>query len=709
MRRGFPGKPPEVVDIDFEEDADLSPVDSSSLLVYARNVMERVEPASDEAQALIGWMARRREQLGLAESLFTDADANRGYPHEFRYNQRHIPKPRWRSIHTALVERLGQDGGTVYEAPLLEKGLASVCDALGLDGTDARIFELVYHSNLDTRVEQLFEGLARARGRLGGLRRYPEIFALLIGSDALRVNQRFHADAPLLASGSMRVDSGGFIHVPSRVLGLILACTMDGTDVRTELLGRPVPGKLPWSAFRHLGQEIEIARGVLAQALASDAERGVNILLYGPPGTGKTELAATLAGAIGVPLHLLGERSGSGEEPSRAERLSELLLAQRIGVAGQGLYLFDEAEDLFRLQQSDREPDPKIFIHRLLETSRVPMIWAANAIEAFSPPVLRRMSQCIEVRLPHAERRAELWQELATEEGVELDPPIARRLARMIPSAPSVARTALRATRLAGGNAGTAELVAAGMARAIGHGYAPAPETEMEAVYDPALSNADSDLAALADRLSREGAARRISLLLSGPPGTGKSIFARHLAGRMGLPVLQKRGSDLFGPFLGETEARIAGAFAEARAIGAFLIFDEADSLLRDRAGAQRNWEVSQVNEMLTWMESHPLPFACTTNLPDVLDRASLRRFLIRIGFRPLNLYQATALFRRHFGAEPPACLSRLDRLTPADFGLVARRVDLLGLDGDPEALFAMLAEEVEGRAGAARPIGFGR
>lgn len=73
----------------------------------------------------------------------------------------------------------------------------------------------------------------------------------------------------------------------------------------------------------------------------------------------------------------------------------------------------------------------------------------------------------------------------------------------------------------------------------------------------------------------------------------------------------------------------IAPAFSQAREEGAFLIFDEADSLLSNRAFAARIWEVSQVNEMLTWMESHPLPFACTTNLADRLgsrDTAALQR-----------------------------------------------------------------------------------
>lgn len=88
--------------------------------------------------------------------------------------------------------------------------------------------------------------------------------------------------------------------------------------------------------------------------------------------------------------------------------------------------------------------------------------------------------------------------------------------------------------------------------------------------------------------------------------------------------------------FVGETEANIAAAFAEAKKANAFLIFDEADSLLGERGNAVRNWEVSQVNEMLTGMEQHTLPFACTTNLPDRLDRldrASLRRFLVKLRF----------------------------------------------------------------------------
>ena len=89
--------------------------------------------------------------------------------------------------------------------------------------------------------------------------------------------------------------------------------------------------------------------------------------------------------------------------------------------------------------------------------------------------------------------------------------------------------------------------------------------------------------------------------------------------------------------WLGESEKAIALAFEEAADLRAFLVFDEADSLLRDRAAAQHSWEVTQVNEMLTRMERHPFPFACTTNAPELLDSASARRFLFKLRFAPAH------------------------------------------------------------------------
>jgi SpoVK/Ycf46/Vps4 family AAA+-type ATPase len=246
-----------------------------------------------------------------------------------------------------------------------------------------------------------------------------------------------------------------------------------------------------------------------------------------------------------------------------------------------------------------------------------------------------------------------------------------------------------------------------GVARAVHGGGLPAPEPEHDAAYDLELVNADCDLSALTADLLRPEAPLAVSFLLSGPPGAGKSAWVRHLAARMGLPVLHKRASDLLDPFVGGTEQNIAAAFAEARDTHAFLVFDEADSLLLERASAVRGWEISQVNEMLTWMEQHALPFACTTNLATRLDRASLRRFLVKLRFDWMTKTQARLAFQHFFGTAAPAALDGLRTLTPADFSLVRRRAAVTGGKPDPATLLRLLAAESEGRAGGRPPMGF--
>lgn len=57
------------------------------------------------------------------------------------------------------------------------------------------------------------------------------------------------------------------------------------------------------------------------------------------------------------------------------------------------------------------------------------------------------------------------------------------------------------------------------------------------------------------------------------------------------------------------------------------LIFDEADSLLSDRRGAARSWEVSQVNEFLAQLDRYKGVFIATTNFVKQFDMAAMRRF----------------------------------------------------------------------------------
>jgi transitional endoplasmic reticulum ATPase len=75
------------------------------------------------------------------------------------------------------------------------------------------------------------------------------------------------------------------------------------------------------------------------------------------------------------------------------------------------------------------------------------------------------------------------------------------------------------------------------------------------------------------------------------------------------------------------------------------LLLDEADSFLQDRTLAHCQWEVTEVNELLTQMEAFDGLFICATNLLDRLDPAALRRFGLKLEFLALRPEQASSLY----------------------------------------------------------------
>ena len=308
--------------------------------------------------------------------------------------------------------------------------------------------------------------------------------------------------------------------------------------------------------------------------------------------------------------------------------------------------------------------------------------------------------------MPPVTARTAVWTRLLERKGVTLPAAEVASLARTLEVAPALARTAVRSAARIGGGAPTIRRAVGSLAEVIGGRPLPVEQSAPAEVFVPGLATADLDLVRLAERLVEAGT-RRVSFCCHGPPGTGKSALVRWLAARMGLDVLHKRAADLLSMWLGGSEQNIARAFTEARSRGAFLILDEADSLLADRTGAQRSFEVSQVNEMLTWMESHPLPFACTTNLMERLDTASRRRFTFKIRMGYLARDQARAAFRTILDAEPPAGLEALTTLTPGDLVTVRRRAEALG-ECHPQRLLVMLEAECAMKPGHSRPIGFG-
>jgi ATP-dependent 26S proteasome regulatory subunit len=165
------------------------------------------------------------------------------------------------------------------------------------------------------------------------------------------------------------------------------------------------------------------------------------------------------------------------------------------------------------------------------------------------------------------------------------------------------------------------------------------------------------------------------------------------LAQELGINFVLKRASDLMSKWVSETEQNIADAFAEAKSKKAMLIFDEADSFLQNRQNANKSWEVSQVNEMLTWMQSHEYPFICTTNLMSSLDEASLRRFTFKIKFNFLTPEQVNYGLEHFFGIKNTNC--SLKGVTAGDFATVKKKADFLCVNEASE-IISMLKEEIK-------------
>ena len=133
-----------------------------------------------------------------------------------------------------------------------------------------------------------------------------------------------------------------------------------------------------------------------------------------------------------------------------------------------------------------------------------------------------------------------------------------------------------------------------------------------------------------AARITEHGLSPRRKLLLTGPPGTGKTMTASVLAGELGFPLFEVRLDGLITRYMGETAAKLRQVFdATSRTRGVYF-FDEFDAIGSHRGIANDVGEIRRVlNSFLQMIEqdrSHSLVIAATNHLA-ILDSALFRRF----------------------------------------------------------------------------------
>lgn len=148
-------------------------------------------------------------------------------------------------------------------------------------------------------------------------------------------------------------------------------------------------------------------------------------------------------------------------------------------------------------------------------------------------------------------------------------------------------------------------------------------------------------------------------ILLSGPPGSGKTLLARAVAGEAEVPFFSLSGSEFVEMFVGVGAARIRDLFQQAKAKAPSIVFiDEIDAIGRARGGAQvfqaNEERESTLNQLLSELDGFDnntgVIVLAATNRGDILDPALLRpgRFDRHIHLELPNLNERKAIFKVH-------------------------------------------------------------
>ena len=642
------------------------------------------------------------------------------------------------------------------QSTLVEKNIDSLANLLQLNqaeralllyGTLARYQRDLRSLLVEFKVNNAPEAYA-ALADVAGVKAHEVAEALRAGSRLERIGM-----VENLISEHNITDLADLMKVSEKLPPVLMRKYRDNNELMAVFTRPSVRSELALNDFAFVKEDADVLVSLLKNAVSSK-EQGVNVLLYGPPGTGKTELAKVVAQAAGLDLFEVEHADRDGNSLSGRDRYRSLQIAQVFLKGSQhSALLFDEVEDVFPpisseaaqlLARSDQMPAPangsvngKAWVNQILESNTVPTLWVTNRIEQIDPAFRRRFAYHLELRSPPPGARESLVRK--TLEGVPVSDAFVAKLTARKGLTPAQIRTAVRFARLANPHVAPNEKVDASTMQAMLTGSKSAL---MESLIERQLKNADVALGNKLDTAGRKSVTTydlamlnvesrfeipRIvealktrghgALCFYGAPGTGKTALAEHIAKALDKPLIIKQASDLMSKYVGETEQNMAAMFREAELEKAVLLLDEADSFLQDRRGAQRTYEVTEVNEMLQGMERHNGIFICTTNLLDSIDQAALRRFTFKIKFMPLTSAQRETMFVTEALAGDATLLTdalrtRLAKLTqicPGDFAAVKRQTDILAAEFSADEFMSQLEAEhrIKPEVREARGMGF--
>ncbi|MGA2797926.1 MAG: ATP-dependent zinc metalloprotease FtsH [Thermoguttaceae bacterium] len=190
------------------------------------------------------------------------------------------------------------------------------------------------------------------------------------------------------------------------------------------------------------------------------------------------------------------------------------------------------------------------------------------------------------------------------------------------------------------------------------------------------------------EKFQRLGARVPKGILLMGPPGAGKTLLARAVAGEAGVPFYSINGSEFIQMFVGVGAGRVRDLFNTAKESAPSILFiDEIDAVGRHRGAGiggghdEREQTLNQIlSEMDGFTQTVSVIVMAASNRPDVLDPALLRpgRFDRHITVDRPNLKGRQAIFKVHSRDVPLAPDVDLERLAAGTVGLTGADIQNL-------------------------------
>lgn len=448
-----------------------------------------------------------------------------------------------------------------------------------------------------------------------------------------------------------------------RLVDFALAESWDISGVSGLSLRQPAGEEVP----EHLWE----TAGRMAEYLAGAGEERISFLLAGQTGAGRRTLALALAARQGGPLLLADGRylfEPEGREFRRA--LVREAILQHCPVCLTGL------DDAVEAARTDRQAEA--FLAVLLNEAAVSGCSFLVYEGDWSPSQGPRGWQTVPVPLPlpDLEESRALWTALLQRYPLT-EPQDPDWLAGRYRLTPGQIKGALEAAaalaRWRGLKGIDGDCLAQGCRRQFRHTLGERAQ-KVEAVFTwEELILPDNSKRLLRSACDQMRYRRQVygswgfgaklnygaglSMLFSGPPGTGKTMAAQIVAGELGLELYKVDLSAVVSKYVGETEKNLSEIFREAARSQAVLFFDEADVLFGKRTevkDAHDKYNNMEAAYLLQKIEEYPGVSVLATNFLQNFDEAFKRRLRFIIEFPFPDAGYRLLLWRSVFPGQTP-------------------------------------------------------